>query len=474
MSFFRKKCINEVVENTKKGKLKRTLTAFDLFLLGLGAIIGTGIFVITGIAAAKLSGPAVTISYSIAGIVCIFVALTYTEVASMIPSSGSVYSYSYVALGEVFAWLVAWITSLYFLVSATTVASGWSGYIVNIFHDLGVHLPMELTKIPSEGGIINLPAVLITIFVTLMLIKGTKESAKLNSLLVFVKIAAIFLFIFIAIPHFNIANWFDHGVEFDKNLSASNSFMPYGIGGVMAGAALAFFGYNGFDSLAAATEEAKNPERDVTIGILSSLGACILLYVIVSGLLVGIINFDKLDVASPLALALTSIGNSKGSIIVASGAVAGMTSVIMLQMYSLTRMLFGMSRDGLVPKAFSTIHGKFQTPYMGTIIVGSAVALISGFAPLEVMGSLSSMGALFSYAMVGIVMLILRKNHPEFKRPFKCPAPYLVSFITVSMCFYLIFTLLPKAGLYFFAWIIVGLLIYFFYSYRNSHYDHKE
>ena len=469
MSIHRKKTLASVVEHASKGTLKRTLGVGDLILMGLGAIIGTGIFVVTGVTAAELSGPGVTISYLVAGLSAIFIALAYTEVATIMPTSGGVFAYAYVVLGEISAWVVGWMTLFYLIVSAAAVSSGWSGYVVSIIEqNVGIPIPDYLVKIPSEGGLLNLPAAFIVLLVTLLLIKGTKESAKLNGILVFVKIFAVGLFVVLALPHFNINLWFDHKVAYDSNLLGSSDFLPYGYQGVFAGAGFVFFGYNGFDALANATEEAKNPERDVTIAILFSLILCMLLYMLVAGLLVGIAPYSELNLSSPLAYALNKIGSDKGSLIVSVGAVAGMTTVILLQMYAQSRMLFVMSRDGLVPKIFSKVHEKFHTPHYALMIPGVIIATIGALCPLEIMAGITSMVALFSFTVVSIIMLILRRTMPKIKRPFKCPLAYIIAPIAITVCSYLIFTLVPIAGIYFVSWFVIGIFVYFAYVRNHS------
>jgi basic amino acid/polyamine antiporter, APA family len=467
MSIFRLKPIEQVMDNKDNGGLCRTLTAFDLFLMGIGAIVGTGIFVITGVTAAEMSGPAVTLSYLIAGIACIFVALAYTEVASMIPTSGSVYAYAYVSLGEIVAWIIAWMTSLYLVVSASTVASGWSGYMISILKSANIEMPHMLTRGPFEGGLVNLPAMGITALVTLVLIRGTKESNNLNTILVFIKMLAIFLFIVIAIPSFDMSNWFHHYVDYNKSLFASSNFTPFGLEGVFAGAGLVFFGYNGFDALASTAEECKNPEKDLTKAILGSVIACMVLYMLVAGILVGIVPFNELNNASPLSYALSKIGSNLGSAIVGSGALTGMTTVILVQTYAQTRIFYVMSRDGLIPKIFSKVHPKFHTPHISTLTIGGCVMLISGLVPLTIMGSVASLGSLFSFVMVSIIMLVLRKKFPQIQRPFKCPTPYLVAGLAITLCSYLIYTLLLKVGVYFIVWLFIGISIYFLYVRKN-------
>lgn len=468
MIFKRKKNLQEVLEKTKNSSLKKTLGPFDLFLMGLGAILGTGIFVMTGIAAAELSGPAVTMSYLIAGIACIFIAFAYTEVATMIPTSGGVYAYSYVSLGEIMAWITGWVMILYFMTSSSAVAIGWSGYIVSLLSEAGIHIPKELSLPPCEGGLINLPAVGISVITTIFLSIGTKESTTLNGILVFVKVLAIFIFIVIAFPHLNIDLWFNHDVSYDSSLLGSSKFMPFGYEGVMAGAALVFFGYNGFDALASASEEAKNPERDLSIGILTSLIFCMIVYMIVSGLLVGLVPFDQLLNDSPLAYALDKIGSNKGSAIVATGAVAGMSTVILIQMFAQSRLIFAMSRDGLLPRKLMKLHHKFNTPYLAIMFIGIVVSLCAGFLPLNMLGRLASTGALFLYLLVAVVMLVLRIRMPEVKRPFKCPAAYIIAPISILLCGYLVYTLLVKVSVYFIGWLALGILIYFLYARKNS------
>ena len=351
MNIFKLKTITEVLESANKNTgLKKTLGVGSLFMLGLGAIIGTGIFGMTGVAAVSMSGPAVVMSYAIAGITAIFIALTYTEIAAMIPTSGGAYSYTFVAFGEIMAWIVSWMLILYFITSSSTVASAWSGYMVSMLHSGGIDLPIALTKNPAAGGIVNLPAVLISIFVTLILIRGTKESAMLNGALVFIKIAAIALFVFIAAPHFDTVHWFEHNHPFQNDLFMSSPFLPFGVSGVISGAAFVFFAYNGFDSIASAAEESKNPKRDLTIAILGSLIVCMVLYMLVAALLVGIIPFNLIDMDSSIPSALSYNGHNIVSSIIAGGVVIGMISVILAQIFALSRIILVTARDGLLPQ----------------------------------------------------------------------------------------------------------------------------
>ncbi len=464
MGIFTLKTINEVLDSAGKASgLKKTLTTANLFMLGLGAIIGTGIFVITGIAAVSLSGPAVIASYAVAGVTAIFIALAYTEVATMIPSSGGAYSYTFVAFGEIFAWLVSWMLILYFLLSASTVAAGWSGYFVSMLKSGGIELPIAITKIPSEGGIINLPAAMVALIVSVFLILGTKGSAILNTILVFTKISAIFLFIFIAAPHFDAIHWFEHNHPFQSDLFLSTPFMPFGIHGVITGAALVFFAYNGFDALASAAEECKNPKRDLTIAILGSLLVCMILYMVVAGLLVGIIPFNLIDQDSSLPSALNYNGHTAIASIISAGVIIGMISVILVQTFALSRVILVTARDGLLPASLAKVHPKYNTPHIVIMILGALIAFIAGFMPLTIIGTLSSVGALSSFMVVCLALMTLRIRYPDVKRPFKCPLVYVIGSFGVILCLVLLTSAMQKVGYYAAGWMGIGIAIYFIY-----------
>ena len=456
---FRTKCIVKALDNASQNSLKKTLGAFDLVLLGIGCTIGTGIFVLTGIGAAKYAGPAISLSYLLAGVVCMLSALAYAELASMVPVSGSAYTYSYIILGEFIAWLVGWGLVLEYTVGASTVAAGWSGYMVGILETGGVHLPEYLTKVPSQGGIINLPAVLISLFIGFLLFRGTKESVTLNRILVAVKLGAVFLFLIVAVPHIKTENLIN--------------FLPFGWHGVAVGAATIFFAYVGFDAVATTAEECKNPKRDLPIGIIVSLIICTILYIAVSLFLTGITHYTKLDTPEPLALALRLNGNNIGSALVAVGAITGITSVLLVLMYGQSRVSFAMSRDGLIPSCFSKIHQKLGTPYISTLMVGGAVAVISGLTPIHTLGHMTSLGTLFAFMVVSISVFVLRFTKPELTRHFKCPMVFIITPLSVLSCGYLIFTLLAETGMPFLIWSILGLILYFSYSLKNSPL-HKE
>lgn len=453
-SLFRTKSIESILEGAHKNSLKKTLGALDLVLLGIGCTIGTGIFVLTGVAAAEHAGPAISISYFLAGLVCMFAGLAYTELAAMVPVAGSAYTYSYAVLGELVAWLVACGLVLEYTVAASTVAAGWSGYLVGILKQGGIFLPEYLTKVPSEGGVVNLPAVLIAFFVGALLVRGTKESVIVNRVLVGLKLGVIFLFLLIAAPEIKMENYVE--------------FFPFGIHGVVVGAATIFFAYLGFDAVATTAEECKNPKRDLPIGIIGSLAVCTVIYIAVSLVLTGIVNFSTLSNPEPMARALRENGSNIGSALVGTGAVAGMVTVLLVMMYGQSRIFFAMSRDGLIPASFSKLHKKFSTPYISCIIVTIAVMLISGFTPIRTMGQMSSLGTLFAFCVVAIGVLVLRVKRPELKRTFKCPAVFFVAPMAIISCGYLIYTLLLETGKPFFIWFAIGLVVYFSYGRRKS------
>lgn len=453
MTFFKKKPIDKARESTTESGLNKHFGAFDLIMLALGGIVGSGVFVLIGLVAANYSGPAVTISYAIAGGTCIFVALVYTELATMIPTSGSVYTYSYVALGEVFAWLVASALILELVVASGVIAAGWSGYVQGILSAAGFPLHESLSKIPSEGGIINLPAVLIVIFVGVILYLGNTGSKKLNIALVFIKMAAIVAFIIFALPHFDITNW--------------SNFMPFGVDNVIFGASMLFFAFTGFSILAASAEECKNPSRDLTIGIIGSLVLATIIYVIVGGLATGIVPFDKLNNAQPLSFALSINNSHVGSIIVATGAVCGMTTVIMANLYGVSRIYYVIARDGLLPKSLAKVHKKYDTPHMALVIFVVCTAILGAFCPLQTLAKLSNMGALIDYIFVTVIVVLLRFTSPKVARPFKCPALFMIAPIAFLASGYLLMTFivdknwkLLNTGKIMIYWFTVAFMLY--------------
>ena len=452
-SLFRKKNVDFIRSMSGKSKLNKTLGLVDLTALGIGAIIGVGVFVLTGLHASQTAGPAITLSFILAGMTCIFVALAYTEVASLMPSSGGAYTYTYAAIGEVAAWAVGWMIIVQFVATSTTVAIGWSHYVLGVLKQLNIHIPEVLTKSPLEGGIINLPAVLIVLFLTSILIKGIKESSTFNLVLVIIKLGAIAVFLAVAAPHVDFQNW--------------NNFMPFGWDGVTLAGASLFIAYTGFDAIANAAEESKNP-RDVTISLIGSITLSAVLYVLVAGVLTAIVPYYDLNNAEPLAYALKVNGSNIGGAIVAVGGIAGMTTVILVQLYAGGRVLMAMSRDGMMPKVLGKIHKKFLTPYVATIAGGLVSAALAGFMKLRVMGDLNSMATLCILMFVVFTTVKLRITKPHVKRPFRCPMLYPIAFVSFICCGYLAYSLLETVGKLFVGWMALGFAVYFIYMRKQA------
>lgn len=453
------------ISNSHHGdnNLKKCLSAFDLTLLGIGAIIGTGIFVLTGIAAANQAGPAVIVSFLISGFACAFAALSYAELAASVGGCGSAYGYSYVAFGEVVAWIIGWILLLEYSVSVAAVANGWSGYFSNALTAIGLGLPEALTKSPALGGIINLPASSIILVLMGMLIIGVKQSAQLNTAMVFIKLLTIIIFVSIAAFNVNPANW--------------HPFMPYGwfstlpdghTTGVFAGAALVFAAYVGFDAVSTAAEEAQNPQRDLPIGILASLFFCTIIYMIVSGLLTGIVPYTELGVASPVAHALQLLGYGWASALVATGVIAGLTTVMLVLYYALTRIVLSMSRDGLVSPFLSRIDPTRKTPIRIIVISGIIMSLAAGFFPLDVLAEMVNIGTLSAFILVCLGVIVMRVREPNLHRPFKNPFGNLFPVLGIISCMILIGFLPHATWIRFISWMILGLVVYFTYSIRHS------
>lgn len=453
---FRTKAIDALMDETKKdGGLEKVLGTFGLTMLGIGAIIGTGIFVLTGVAAANYSGPALVISFVIAGIACGCAALCYSEFASMVPAAGSAYTYGYIALGEFWAWIIGWDLILEYAFAIGTVSIGWSGYIVNIFGDLGITLPQSLTVAPSSGGIINLPAVIIIAFVTFVNVIGVKQSTTVNNVIVGIKLVVIALFIILGISHVNSSNW--------------HPFMPYGWSGVVSGASVIFFSYIGFDAVSTAAEEVKNPQKDLPRGIIISLIVCTVLYIVVSAILTGMVPYLKFKAtAAPVAFALQQVGYHWGAALVSVGAICGLTSVILVMMFGQTRVLFAMSRDGLLPKFFGHVHPKYKTPARSTLLVGIVTAVVAGFIPINVVTELTNIGTLCAFIIVSAAVMILRKKDPERRRVFKCPWVPVIPILSIIFCGALIFNLPRITQIRFVIWLVLGLVIYFAYGYYHS------
>lgn len=440
--------------------LKRVLGALDLTALGIGAVIGTGIFVITGAAAAKYAGPGIILSFIVAGIACALAALAYAEVASMIPASGSAYTYAYSAFGEIFAWVIGWDLILEYVVASAAVAIGWSGYFVRILGNLGIHLPTALVNAPGvvPGAIINLPAIAISLIVTALLVVGIKESANVNAVFVGVKILVLILFIAILMGHVNPGNW--------------TPFMPFGWNGVMTGAATIFFAYIGFDAVSTAAEEVKNPQRDLPIGLIASLGVCTLFYIAIAALFTGVIPqslYPQLvNNPAPLAFALDYIKQGWAAALLSLGAVAGITSVLVVMMMGQPRIFFAMARDGLLPKAFASVHANYGTPHVTTILCGMAVAVMSGFTPISTVAELANIGTLFAFCLVAVGVWVLRVTRPQWPRSFKAPMLPVIAIGTLLSCGYMMISLPIVTWVRFGIWLAIGVVIYFAYSMRNS------
>ncbi|MBD8524494.1 amino acid permease [Pseudomarimonas arenosa] len=453
------------------GQLNRTLGAKELLLLGIGAIIGAGIFVMTGQAAANHAGPAIMLSFVLAGTACAFAGLCYAEFAAMLPVSGSAYSYTYATLGELVAWFVGWSLVLEYLFAASAVAVGWSAYTNSLLQTLGLGLPAMLTSAPFTfhsgqfqltGGLFNLPAVLIVAGVTYLCYVGIRQSATANAVVVAIKVTVILLFIGFGANYINPDNW----VPF---IPANEGGDKFGWEGVVRGASIIFFAYIGFDAVSTAAQEAKNPQRDMPIGILGSLAVCTLIYIIVSGVLTGMLSYTELGTAKPVATALEAYPKLTWlKTLVELGAIAGLSSVILVMMMGQPRIFFAMSRDGLLPPMFGTVHPKHQTPHKATIVVGLVAGLLAAMFPLGVLGDLVSMGTLLAFATVCAGVFILRRTRPELRRPFRVPFAPLVCSGGVLACLYLLSSMGWANWALLAGWTAVGMLIYFGYGYRHS------
>ena len=468
------KSIEQLVSDVEHGKhLKRALSALDLTLLGIGAIIGTGIFVLTGTAAANQAGPAITASYMLAGLACGFAALCYAEFASMIPIAGSAYTYSYATLGEIFAWMIGWDLILEYAVGSMTVAIGWSGYFQRILAGFGVTLPQWMAAAPP-AGVINVPAVIIVLVITTLLVIGVRESARFNAIMVAIKVAAVLFFIAVGFGKIDTSNW--------------SPFAPYGWSGIMGAGAVVFFAYIGFDAVSTTAEEAKNPKRDLPIGIIASLVICTVLYIVVAAILSGIVpvtHYRTYEATlagttivpaaesakflnAPVAYVLSVINMDWAAGIVSAGAVAGITSVLLVMLMSQPRIFFSMSRDRLLPQGVSAVHPRFGTPYITTIITGSVVALFAGLLRIDVVGEMTSIGTLFAFVVVCAAVMMLRVKRPDAKRPFKVPFGFVFPALGVVSCLYLMLSLSVVTWVRFLVWLDIGMTIYWLYGRTHS------
>ncbi|MGB6976012.1 MAG: amino acid permease [Gammaproteobacteria bacterium] len=446
-TLFRTKSISHDAESSG---LRRCLTAWDLTLMGIGAIIGAGIFVLTGIAAATQAGPAIVVSYILAGVACALSALSYAELASSIGGCGSAYGYAYAGLGEFIAWIIGWVLLLEYGMACSTISIGWSGYVNNTLSAMGIHIPRALLIDPFSGGVINLPAALLIGGLAWLLSVGVKESARFNKIVVFIKLAAIAFFIAIAAFHVNPANW--------------HPFAPFGWHGIVGGAALIFFAYIGFDAVSTAAEETIEPRRALPIGIILSLAICTVIYVVVAGLLTGISYYPTLNVSSPVAEALVRLGFHFAGAIVAIGAIAGLTTTTLVMYFGFTRIFLAMARDGLLPKALSHIHPKSQTPRRLIISVGVIMALVAGFTPINGVAQLVNIGTLAAFVVVCAGVVVMRYTQPDLPRTFRTPGSPIIPTLGAVLCIYLMSGLSRITWISFLIWLVAGLVIYFSYS----------
>jgi APA family basic amino acid/polyamine antiporter len=447
-----------VAASRTPGGLKKVLGPFDLVLMGIGAIVGTGIFVLTGLGALT-AGPALTISFVIAALACGFAALCYAEFASTIPVAGSIYTYSYATLGELVAWMIGWDLLLEYGLATSAVSVGWSGYFQSLLAGAGWHLPAALSAapgaLPGVTTYFNLPAFVIMIVLSGMLSLGVRESARINNVMVLVKVGVVLLFIVVGARHVQPVNW--------------HPFMPFGQTGVMSAAALVFFAFIGFDAVTSAAEEVKNPKRDLPIGIIGSLAGCTILYVLVSGILTGIVPYEKFrGIDHPVTLALEYAGENWVAGFVNLGAILGMTTVILVMAYGQTRIIFAMSRDGLLPRRLSVVSEKHGTPFFATWMVGIIFGLLAAFVPLGVLGELVNIGTLAAFCLVSVAVIILRKKRPDLHRAFRCPGVPVVPLLAVAFCVALMSFLSLVTWLAFLAWLVIGLVVYFGYARHRS------
>lgn len=474
MGIWSKKSIADLQRSSEDGgnQLRRSLSALDLILFGIGAIVGAGLFSITGVAAAENAGPAILISFIIAAIGCTFAGLCYSELATMIPVSGSVYTYAYAVLGELLAWTIGWTLVLEYAIGAATVAISWSGYVVALLQDLGIFFPQEIAVSPwqtirlSDGelttGLINVPALFIIVIVTLILIKGIRESATFNSIIVFVKISVVIIFIAVGIFYINPSNY----VPFIP--TNTGTFGEFGWSGILRAAGIVFFAYIGFDSISTTAQETKNPQKSLPIGILGSLIICSVLYILFSFVLTGLVNYKELNVSAPVSLAVDRTSFVWLEILIQIGILAGMTSVILVLLLGQSRIFFVMANDGLLPKCFGALHPKFSTPWLSNLILMILVGLIAAFVPLSIVSYMTSIGTLLAFVIVCASVIILRYTKPNQLRPFKVPFFPFVPLMGIATCFLMMATLGLESWLRLIIWLVIGLVIYFAYGKHHS------
>jgi len=484
---FARKPLELLLEELKgEHRLRRILGPVQLSSLGIGAIIGTGIFVLVGVAAHDRTGPALMLSFVVAGTACAFAALCYAEFASMVPVAGSAYTYAYATLGELFAWIIGWDLVLEYTVASATVANGWSKYFQDFIRILGVELPMAVQNAPFDydvgtgaltptGTVIDLPAIIITAIITVILVKGIKESASFNAGMVILKVSVVIFVIVVGAFYIDPRNWTPFapyglsGISFFGNTIAGQRAPSGEPIGMLAGAAIIFFAYIGFDSVSTHAEEARRPHRDVPIGIVSSLVVCTVLYVAVAAVLTGMVSYDKIAIKAPVSDAFRQVGLPGVQFIVSIGAVAGITSVLLVMMLSQPRVLLAMARDGLLPPSFfGAVHERFRTPWKSTILTGIVVSLMSGFLPLRILAELVNIGTLLAFVIVCAAVLIMRRTNPNAARPFRAPFGPVVPVLGIATCLLLMFSLPAENWFRLFVWLALGLVIYFVYGRHRS------
>jgi APA family basic amino acid/polyamine antiporter len=478
----RVKSVEESIRDTEEPEhqLRKNLSALDLTVFGVGVIIGTGIFVLTGVVAKTAAGPAVAISFVIAGIVCGLAALCYAEFASTVPVAGSAYTFSYATLGELVAWIIGWDLVLELALGAATVAVGWSGYLNQLLGDLGISLP---TSIAGEEATVNIPAIVIVAIMTGVLILGIKLSSRVTSVIVAIKVAIVLLVIVVGIFYVKASNYTPFVPPAQPSETGSGLTAPliqtlfgfapstFGVGGILAGAAIVFFAFIGFDIVATAAEETKDPKRDLPRGILGSLVICTVLYVAVSLVVVGMQKYTDLSTQAPLADAFRSVGLPFLSGAISVGALAGLTSVVMILMLGQSRVLFAMSRDHLLPPGLGAVHPRYGTPYKITVITGVAVALLAGFVPLNTLAELVNIGTLFAFVLVSVGVIILRRTRPDLPRAFRVPLVPVLPIVSALACIYLMLNLPAETWLRFVIWMAIGIGVYYAYGRRHSRFS---